>query len=126
MHVTIEWLIIDKTSEIIFCTVFILGENCLKEWCFVTAPSGYFNVKIQGTTVQVYCQMDLTPAESYFDLSAYSIWGGSIYWYMPPMSKETVLFSKARIVYDSCFILIDRTNTRFRTGTSTRTDMTMS
>ncbi|XP_075244376.1 uncharacterized protein LOC142338487 [Convolutriloba macropyga] len=73
---------------------------------------GYFNIKIRGVDVQVYCLMTNDPPATYIDVDARSIWGGSPYDWILPQFSTTRTWTKARILVDKCLIQVkadDRT-----------------
>ena len=77
--------------------------------------SGNYTVRIRGREVDVHCRMEATPAETFIDLYALSEWAGSKYGDKPLTKKQTA-YSKALILYDLCLLVMDRSNTQFRTA----------
>ena len=81
---------------------------------FFLTVDDYYTVKIRGHNVTVWCVMSQTPATTYIDMWAASRWGGGAS-HRPPKWSVTVTYSRARIHFDSCIVVLGRTDVTFAT-----------
>ena len=78
----------------------------------ISGSSGTINTQIRGIDVIVYCKLDTTPAETFLELEASSLWGGG-HWNIIPYQSVEFKWSKVKINITACFIFLYREDWTF-------------
>ena len=79
---------------------------------------GYHNIRIRGTEVRVYCQMDTSPARIFVDIDASSRWGGSNFEHVRPNNEVTITWTRAEISVSECMVFLNRWDRTFAVTTT--------
>ena len=76
------------------------------KWKNQSAEDGYFDIKIRGVIVEVFCVMTDTPVKTYVDVGGKSVWGGSITYSFLPIDEVIRTWTRVQIQVTSCLTLI--------------------
>ena len=78
------------------------------------ADDDYFDIKIRGVVVRVFCVMTATPAKTYVDVAGKSVWGGSLFPHNAPAYAVNRTWSRVQIQTSSCLTSIICDDMTFR------------
>ena len=64
-------------------------------------------LKLRGRMVKAYCQMSVIPAKTFLDATGEAFWGGSIHQFASPSHTFTLTFSRIRVIFSKCLVVVD-------------------
>ncbi len=82
------------------------------EWL---GPDGYYDVRIRGKKVSVYCKTSAHPAQTFFDVEASATQGANNV--VTGEQPTTIAIHRALVEYNQCLIRVNRVDASFYTVT---------